>query len=506
MDVWGGSVDMSDKMMNLRFDKIPSHLQNVIKVVKARTNAPVEIILPTLLGVMSLACQDLIDVQVSDDITYPTSLFMLILAGSGSKKTTVHNLLMKPVYDIEKTLYEEFKSDSEQYETDMEMWNVEKKTMARLYTQACLKQSDECEVLKSKLIKLHDNKPKHPDLCRFTINDLTSEALRKELSDGYPSLVIMSDEAGGLFDGSLFRKTPWINTLWSGQKVRISRASKEAKVIQDARLGMTLMLQPSIFDEFLYSNGKKLRASGFLARCLLVDLDEVEHLHNVDNDGDESEALDDFYSSVEFYLTETLRRRKEHRERIHVTLSQSAKEQWMQYCDKINTFMKVGHELHAYSDYMARMMEHVSRVAAVMQVFISKKSTKITGETFESALYIFEWHLNHFIEKVKHTSSQSDHETLEQWLNEHVISNRSFIFRRNKIIKFGPLKTRVLSRLVPALEKLQRDKKVELYHEDGVNLVRFIGAEISPMQLCDALGDSILLSDKYVLEKMPTNK
>lgn len=83
-----------------------------------------------------------------------------------------------------------------------------------------------------------------------------------------------SDEAGGVFDSSLFRDISVLNSLWGeGENFR-QRASRDSYDVDDVRLTI-FMLQPAIFNDFLGKQGKKLRHSGFLARLLLIDLDQT---------------------------------------------------------------------------------------------------------------------------------------------------------------------------------------------------------------------------------------
>jgi hypothetical protein len=59
-------------------------------------------------GVISLACQNRIDVCRLNNLRSPVSLFLLTLAESGERKSTVDKLLMKPLYQLEENLFEKY--------------------------------------------------------------------------------------------------------------------------------------------------------------------------------------------------------------------------------------------------------------------------------------------------------------------------------------------------------------------------------------------------------------
>ncbi|MER5061497.1 DUF3987 domain-containing protein, partial [Providencia stuartii] len=92
--------------LQLKF--LPEFFQQLIGHIHAQTGASTDIILPTLLGVMGMGCHDNFDVQPIQRIRYPTSLYTLVLAKSGSKKTTVFRMLIAPVIQWEEAQKREY--------------------------------------------------------------------------------------------------------------------------------------------------------------------------------------------------------------------------------------------------------------------------------------------------------------------------------------------------------------------------------------------------------------
>lgn len=96
-----------NKELGLKFLTLPTFAQQLITYIHYKTGAAAELILIVLLGVMALACQDKFDVQLKNGRTF-TSLYLMFLARSGSRKSTVFRLLMEGIYQLEKELKNDF--------------------------------------------------------------------------------------------------------------------------------------------------------------------------------------------------------------------------------------------------------------------------------------------------------------------------------------------------------------------------------------------------------------
>lgn len=91
----------------LKFQTLPTFAQQLISYINYKTGAAAELILTVLLGIMAFACQDKFDIQLKHGKTF-TSLYLLFLAKSGSRKSTVFRLLMEEIYRLEKELKDDF--------------------------------------------------------------------------------------------------------------------------------------------------------------------------------------------------------------------------------------------------------------------------------------------------------------------------------------------------------------------------------------------------------------
>ncbi len=110
-------------------DAFPKIIRNAIYEVEQHTQAPQGLIAASALGVISLACQNRIDVCRLNNLRGPVSLFLMTLAESGERKSTVDKLLMKPLYQLEEDLFEKYTHNLTAWRNDEAIFNIEKKAL-----------------------------------------------------------------------------------------------------------------------------------------------------------------------------------------------------------------------------------------------------------------------------------------------------------------------------------------------------------------------------------------
>ncbi|EHO0074559.1 DUF3987 domain-containing protein [Escherichia coli] len=495
-----------NKELGLKFQTLPTFAQQLISYLHYKTGAAAELILIVLIGVMAFSCQDKFDVQLKNGRTF-TSLYLLLLARSGSRKSTVFKALMETIHQMEKELKNSFLEKEKLYELKKVSWDTELKELKKQFSKAVRQKVDVAETREA-LEECQKSGPVAPVRKYLTKNDSTSEGLKKTLALGSPSLMLGSDEAGGVFDSSLFRDISVLNSLWGEGRISDSRASRDSYDVDDVRLTILLLLQPAIFNDFLGKQGKKLKNSGFLARSLLIDLEQIPELCDIPDicSWSDEPGLDGFFSILVKHLQDGIQRRENNEERICITLSEEAKALWETQNKRIRELMQPGGDLHHYDDFGSRIMEQATRIAAVMQIFITPDSPIITRDTFLSAAKISEWCITHLILKVDSTRRPSEKEKLLFWLEEHVISNKSYDFRRHTIRRDGPNSLRSIERLMSVLKELEKDGKVQLFKEDGVDYVKYIGSEVHPFDIAKASKIPLISSGSIVFNKLLKNE
>ncbi len=247
---------------------LPPLIRDAVIEAQQITQAPLGLVAASALGAVSLVCQNLIDVCRLNTLRGPVSLFFLTLAESGERKTAVDKLLMKPLYQQEMQLYSRYKSELAVWKNKEELLKAQKKALLSKLNKELRKGADESETLRQ-LEVLQKNSAEEPVRYKFIFNDATTAAIKNQLCGKWRSVGIMSDEAGIIFDGYTLSELPFINKMWDGSVLSVDRKNEPEQMIENARMTLSLMVQPGLFDRYMERKGSVARDSGFLARCLI---------------------------------------------------------------------------------------------------------------------------------------------------------------------------------------------------------------------------------------------
>ena len=436
---------------------LPDPLQKLITHIQGETQAPVGLIASTALGVMALACQDSFDVQPKDNLRFAVSLYLIVLAESGERKSTVDKLLMKAVYEVQHQLEANYVQLQTGYQSDLAVWKIKEKTLEKAISKAAERGVNTKE-LEEAWRHCLEQKPTVPRQNRLVLSDVTSAAIKQTLGNGCPSLTLASDEAGSLLSGDLFRDTA-LNSMWSGNPILLERAASTSVQLEDYRLGMMLMLQPRLFTKYLERHGEGARSSGLLARCLICAPQSTQgQRFNFDAFRfRDYNAVDNFHRRVAELLTGAFKRRERGLSRRCLKLTPEAASRWNQHHRHVESQIGPLGQLSEYRDYASKFMEHVSRLAAVIEGFYTKNAELISDHSMYAAIALASWYFDHFIQQMKQLDKQdspSNAMILLTWLSNNTISNGGPVYRKNDILKFGPCKLRSKKKLDEALHEL----------------------------------------------------
>ena len=109
--------------------------------------------------------------------------------------------------------------------------------------------SADLSALRSQLESLDANVPAEVIVPHLFYENVTPEALGKELAKGWPSASLWSEEAGlvigshGMNDESIMRYLSLLNRLWDGVSSDNFRVTKASYLIEGHRLTVSLMMR-----------------------------------------------------------------------------------------------------------------------------------------------------------------------------------------------------------------------------------------------------------------------
>ncbi len=473
-------------------DALPPVFQPAVVEVQRFVQAPVAMVAMSAMGAASLAVQALVNVTRAEGLESPGGLFLLVLAPSGERKSTIDNNFGKPIRDYELDEAEKGEPLVSAFKAELSAWESKKRGLESKIEKASKegKSSDNDE---DRLRKLTQSEPKAPRVPRLLYNDATMEALAYGLAKNWPSAGIVSSEAGSVFGAHSMNKETIMRTLslynvsWDGGSIRIDRRSVGGSYwVRNARLTMSLQVQPGTFLEFLKTDRGLARDSGFLARILIACPESTQGSRLFREPPQNRPALARFNKRIAEILKEPVNIDENGGlTPVVLTLTSEAKAAWIQFHDRIEAELAIGGSLCDVRDVASKIADNACRIAAIFQVFEHGLGA-IGLPLFESAARIAEWHLNEarrFFGEFAMPEENAEAAALDSWLLEYCRTWGVSSVPVSMIQKSGPSKLRgkvALESTLLTLEELGRARLAK-----GQGKARLV--EINPALLATAV-------------------
>ncbi|MBJ9596416.1 DUF3987 domain-containing protein [Citrobacter werkmanii] len=444
-------------------DLLPVLIKSTIYEVHQITKAPIPLIGASVLGAISLVCQSQIDVIRPGNLRGPVSLFLLTLAGSGERKTTVDNLLMEPLKRFEEQLNEDYLEKYSDYLIELNAVKTEIKALNTELRAQVRRKEDTLEIKKA-LNAAHKSLPKPPVKYKMTFNDATPAAIKEFLcKERWKSVGIMSDEAGAIFNGHTLKDLPFINKMWDGGKFTVDRKNEPEATIHDARMTLSLMVQPEVFTAYLERRGEQAKGVGFFARSLICLPTSTQGTRLIETPVISREHLPIFHRRLMDIATESLTHNEQGREGL--TFSPDAEKLWINFHNYIESKTGSGGGLANVRDYASKVSENVARVAALLHHFGSIENS-ISAETVNAAIYVINWYGNQyidlFVQPDEYQSFETDLNDLLAWIQGQCRQSPGYTIRKNRILQLGPNRLRNKERVDELISVLIEREKIIL--------------------------------------------
>lgn len=358
-------------MSNFPLQAFPLCIREVILDINECTQAPIPLIASSVISAMSLSCQGLINVKVNQMAPFPVSLFLLVIANSGERKTTVDKMVMKPFYQHDLDSLRTFEQEKINYLLEMKVWEQkEKAILNQVRKKTNQGQSTEEQLEKLKILQI--DKPIQPKYHRYIYNNVTPEALQIGMYNHYPYIGLIADEGANILDRPVMKDLSFINSMWDGADFRIDRKTTPSFMIEDGRITLSVMVQRKPFDLYLKRQGDKARGSGFFARCLVVHIDDyltTQGERFIRDSSNNKEYLDDFHLRISQLLAENKTRKKTD-SKSSLLLDDSAQYAWEEIYDDIENKLRPKEEYANMKDFASKLANNIARLAAVFSYFI----------------------------------------------------------------------------------------------------------------------------------------
>lgn len=440
---------------------LPLIIRNAVYEVTLNTQAPPALVAASALGTISLACQNGIDVCRFNHLRSPVSLFLLTLADSGERKSSVDKALMKPLYQLEEIKFMQYLRDYAIWEKDMQVFNTQEKAlMSKLKSE--IRCDKDFSATEAQLKAFLETRPAEPVRYKLMFNDATPAAIKDFLCGQWRAIGIMSDEAGTIFNGHTLNELPFVNKMWDGSIFSVERKCNPERLIQDARVTLSVMLQPVIFKAYLERKGDMAKGVGFFARCLICQPDSTQGYRQISSPVTSSEHLPVFHKRLMEIITENLVRHDEN-ERECLVFCPEAEQRMIEFYNKVESEMGLIGFLSDFKDYASKVAENMARIAALLHYFEGCDGD-ISLIAVEAAIQIISWYVDEYVRLFSQPQELAlvglEANELYYWIKEYCVKNMIPYLRKNTILQYGPNRFRNRVRVNELLSTLYSQRKI----------------------------------------------
>ncbi|WP_292951600.1 MULTISPECIES: YfjI family protein [unclassified Neptuniibacter] len=452
------------------------HLEMIWEAIKEAaiiTQAPGRLIASVIKPVCATVAQGLFVVESPLGSTHPLIINSLIAASSGERKTTVEKLFTRFVSVFVKVVNKIIRKMNQNYSTEIELWNTEKTNLRRKLSKA-QKKGDAFEEKTAYQAHLAC-KPKITPYLTIIHDDFTIDALLQSLNENFPVASIITSEGAKVLDDTNMKSMPFLNKLWDGADIHVTRMSRPSYLLQDARLSTSLMIQPDVLKKIIDKRFVELRNSGYFARAIFTYPNSSIGNRPVFAVNHKTKKLDRLTWRLISMLLELFKALSDPNFERHVLkLDQEAAHIWLQFANDVEQKMSPGGYYQSATDHASKLPENVLRLAAVFHA-IEFGTDNISAKTLNLAIHLCLLCSQDFMNCfVPLPQDKQDAQRLYKYLYENMyipVQNRQaheIYFeerhvRRNRIRQCGPLKNS--ERLNQALRILYQQGTIALVEE-----------------------------------------
>jgi len=443
---------------------LPELIREAVQEVQDYTQAPTALVAASALSAVSIAVQALADVQVNWMMQRPISLFLVVIAESGERKTTCDRYFTASLREFEQEAGEEAQRKLKDYNARIAAWEARREGLLKAVQKAGrdgtgLGSSPEEQAL----IELEHQKPQKPPVPRLLYTDATTEALAYSLAHWWPSAGLVTSDAGAVFGSysmganTIVRHLALLSQLWDGVDLYVDRRSKESFCLQGVRLTVGLQVQPAVIHQFMDGHGAISRGQGFWARCLICQPKSTQGTRITKDPPSRTPGLDAFNWRLRSLLEMPLPIHKKGLKPPALCLAPKAGEYWKDYSNR--TERRLLGDLRGVRDVGCKAAEHVARLAAVMYLFEEGDTTGDIGEEYiERAAHIVDWYLleaRRFSEETTGAIDLSDAARLKRWLRGYCTDHKTDHVTCRTARNYGPIREK--ERFFAAVNQLVDD-------------------------------------------------
>ena len=407
--------------------KLPDALKAAVLEVHESIQAPIPLIVAAALTPLSIASQGLFNVRRLGGLVSPVSLFLLVVAASGERKSTADALFRKPLSDFEEAHLDMATKSLAAYKPLHRAWKVKLKGLEKAIERASAK-GESTEELTKALVTLSDAEPrKPPPAPTFVYADTTTAALQLNLHEGVPSAGLISSEAALVMGGRAATEVAFYNQAWDGiDRFPVVRKADNFTLV-DPRLTISLMAQPSTTRRFFDKKGQQVRDIGLLARMLIAFPDSTQGTRfSLDTKPPHWDALHKYHGRINNLLKTYFEHFQTGKPKTVLGFTAQADEVCLSFYNAIESQIGKGNLLEDVRDHASKITENLARVAALFHIVQGHEGdNEIGADTTERAVAVCQWYAWEFFRLFGAPNQMSQqHELAKQLVADLIKLNR----------------------------------------------------------------------------------
>lgn len=433
-------------------DALPDTMRAAVDEVLAAVQCPPALAGMSALAVLSTAVQAHVDVARDETLRGPTSLYLLAIASSGERKSTVDRMTGAVLGAWERSALDALRPALLRASAAREAWEARRAGLRDAIRHA-QRQPKPTEALAADLAAHLAAEPERIREPALVQTDATPEALAWALHVGWPAAGLMTAEGGLVLGGhgmqreSIMRHLALLNALWDGAEHRVARRTQPSYLLTGRRLTLWVQVQPAALAQYLADHGALARGTGWLARCLIARPPTTQGTRAYRPPAAGQPALAAYHSRISELLSQSLPLVGDRLCPRVLMLSGAARTAWIAYHDEVEGDLAPGGELAGVRDAAAKAAENVARIAALLAVYDGRD--EVSADDVERAAALVSWHLceaRRVFASAQTETPVSDAELLVRW----IMAQPDPVTRRDVQWR-GPLRLRYGARLDAAI-------------------------------------------------------
>tara|TARA_R110002012_G_scaffold106831_1_gene248107 strand:+ start:3393 stop:4940 length:1548 start_codon:yes stop_codon:yes gene_type:complete len=371
------------------YESIVNEVSNSLEIDEGMARA-------VFLSSMATVVQNTADVEKPNKHLIPTVIYTSICGSSGCGKTPTQKAAFQPIEQFQSLKMKEYKKELEIYDLKKSNYDIACKELKKTYRLA-IKEGKSTSDIELRQLELLNKKPAPPIQPRFIYEDITPSALSYNLYKNVPFGCLVSSEADGVFNGKVMQDMTKFNSIWSGSPIIVDRKTSEDFYVEHPRCSMSLMLQPERMYSFLKNRGKEAKGNGFLARLLFMQAESAVGNRTRDTTPPDEETVARYSQRCRELLETSFDTFENGNNKRTVKFSSSAKSHWKDLNLLIEHEMQEHKKYYHALDHANKLMDNVSRVAAILHTFEGFEGD-IETSTLDYAYQLCKQFSNHYLQ------------------------------------------------------------------------------------------------------------